>query len=334
MSIDQRVVLVLLDGFQLLDMAGPADVFRTVSRVLGPSAPAYSLRLAALRPGPVRAACGTTVLADTGLDTVGSEVDTLLVVGGVHMIDDVDSAAVEAVRQIAGNARRVASVCAGALVLAEAGLLDGREATTHWFAAPTLAARYPKVVVTSDRMYVRDGPVWTSAGASAGMDLALALIAEDHGPQLAREVARWLVLYLHRPGSQSQFAAPLTQSRPRGGRFDELCTWITRNPDQNLSLPLLAERAHMSVRHFCRTFAAEVGMPPGRFVEHARLDAARRLLEITDHTLDHVARATGLGGPQTLHRVFHRLLGVSPGDYRRHFRAGFQATRLEADMPL
>lgn len=330
MVADRHVLLVLLDGFQLLDMAGPADVFGTVSRVLGPDAPAYTLRLAALTSGPVRAACGTTVLADAGLDTIDDQVDTVLVVGGVQMTDGVDAEAVEAVRRIAARARRVASVCAGALVLAEAGLLDGRRATTHWFAAPVLAARYPKVVVTAEHMYVRDGPIWTSAGVSAGMDLALALIAEDHGLRLAREVARWLVLYLHRPGGQSQFAATLTESTQHSGRFGELCTWITRNPGEDLSLAALSERAHMSVRHFCRTFTAEVGVAPGRYVERARLEVARHLLETTDHTLEHIARATGLGGPQTLHRVFQRHLCVSPGNYRRHF----QTTSPQSGIPL
>jgi transcriptional regulator GlxA family with amidase domain len=343
MPADHHVVLVLFDGFQLLDAAGPTDVFAAASRLLGPGAPAYALTMAGPRAGPVRAGCGVTVLADAGFDGFdgfGGQVDTLLVTGGLGLLGGVEADLVEGVRRLAGRARRVASVCSGALVLAEAGLLAGRRATTHWSAAPLLAGRYPDVAVDADRIHVRDGTVWTSAGVSAGTDLALALVADDHGPDLAREVARWLVVYLHRPGGQNQFAAPAPAAAadpasvpgpPRGGPCGDLAVWIIDHPAGDLSLAALAGRAHMSVRHFSRTFTRQVGVPPGRYVEQVRLDAARRILETTDHTLGHVARATGLGSPETLYRVFHRNLSVSPGDYRHRFRAAHPAGTDDTD---
>ncbi|RZS44415.1 AraC family transcriptional regulator with amidase-like domain [Herbihabitans rhizosphaerae] len=307
---------VVFDGFELLDLAGPSQVFSTAARLLGGAEPAYRVRLAAVRPGRVRAADGIAVHAEIGLC---ASADTLLVVGGIVLASALDPALVDGVRKLTQACDRVASVCSGAYVLAEAGLLDGRAATTHWAAAEDLARRYPAVEVHPDRIHVRDGPLWTSAGVSAGTDLALAMVAADHGADLAREVARWLVVYLHRPGGQSQFSAPLAGTPGRGDTFAELRAWIEEHPGADLSLAALADRAGTSVRHFSRRFAGEVGESPGRYVERVRMDAARRLLETTDHTLDHVARLTGLGAPETLYRVFHRNLGVSPGSYRRRF---------------
>src|SRR5438067_3533510 len=210
----RSVVLVVFDGFQLLDLAGPADVFAAATRLAAPD-PGYRLRTAAVAAGTVRAGNGTGVVADTALGRVPG-IDTLLVAGGWAMRGDpAEPALVEGVRRLAGRARRVASVCSGAFLLAEAGLLAGRRATTHWFTAPALAGRYPDVTVQPDRIHVHDGPVWTSAGVTAGIDLALAMVADDLGADLAREVARWLVAYLHRPGGQNQFTGEATP--PEGG---------------------------------------------------------------------------------------------------------------------
>jgi transcriptional regulator GlxA family with amidase domain len=221
---------------------------------------------------------------------------------------------------LARRARRVASVCNGALLLAEAGLLDGRRATTHWLIAEDLAAAYPRVHVDADPIYLRDGTVWTSAGVTAGIDLALALVAEDHGTALAADVARGLVVYLHRPGGQSQFSTPMRTTAPSSEPLRELQAYIDANPAADLTVPALARRAAMSERHFSRVFTRQVGMSPGRYVEHSRADAARRLLEATDAPLARVARDCGLGLPETLYRTFRRRWRISPADYRRRFQ--------------
>ncbi|MFI8977331.1 GlxA family transcriptional regulator [Nocardia asteroides] len=214
---------------------------------------------------------------------------------------------------------RIGAVCAGAFFLAEAGLLHGRTVTTHLAGAARMAGRYPDVDVESDRIYVKDGPIWTSAGVTAGIDLALAMVTADHGPELAREVSRWLVVYLQRPGGQSQFSAPPAAVRPHSEFLLVLQEWIEQNLGADLTLEVLGRRAGMSTRNFSRVFLAEFGVTPARYVERARLTAARRLLEDTDLPLDRVENAVGLRRPETLYRVFHRHRGVSPGGYRSRF---------------
>jgi transcriptional regulator GlxA family with amidase domain len=309
---ERHIVAVVYDGFQLLDLAGPADVFATASLITGAG---YPLTVAAAAPGAVRAHNGVTVTA-AGLGQVG-EIDTLLVVGGLSAPEHLHLAGT--VAQLARRSRRVASVCNGALLLAEAGLLDGRRATTHWLAAADLAAGYPRVHVDADPIYIRDGDVWTSAGVTAGIDLALALVAEDHGTALAADVARGLVVYLHRPGGQSQFSTPMRAAAPRSESLRELQAYIDAHPAADLSVPALARRAALSERQFSRVFTRQVGMSPGRYVEHSRADAARRLLESTDEPLARVARESGLGVPETLYRTFRRRWRISPADYRRGF---------------
>ncbi|MGI5489277.1 GlxA family transcriptional regulator [Microtetraspora malaysiensis] len=312
------VVLVIFDGFQLFDLAGPADVFATANLLL--RADGYRLRVASVRAGAVPAHSGIDVVAQVSLDEVVEPVDTLLVAGGMSALSHLrDRDLVGGIARLASSACRVASVCSGALLLAEAGLLDGRRATTHWLAADDLASRYPSIRVDADSIYIRDGDVWTSAGVSAGVDLALAMVAEDHGHRLARDIARGLVVYLHRPGGQSQFSVPLRALTPRSEPLRELQAFIDANPCADLSVPALARRAGMSARHFSRVFTAQTGVPPGRYVERSRADAARRLLETTDHPLDRVARECGLGSPETLYRVFRRHWRISPGDHRRRF---------------
>ncbi len=312
------VQLVVFDGFQLLDLSGPADVFNAAAVLSGKSL--YEVEIAATRPGPVRAFSGLEVRATRALGDSPTRVDTLIVTGGLTFDPArADTALIEGIRGSARRTRRIGSVCAGAFLLAEAGLLTGRRATTHWAGGQGLSEMYPDVRVEPDRIYVRDGEIWTSAGVTAGIDLAIAMVADDHGTDLAREVSRWLVVYLHRPGGQSQFSAPVAAGPPRRKPMRALQIWIEENLAHDLTLETLARQAGMSTRNFSRVFAAEFGSTPARYVEHARVAAARRLLETSDYTLDRVAAAVGLGRPETLYRTFQRQLGVSPGEYRQRF---------------
>ncbi|MGW0802761.1 GlxA family transcriptional regulator [Nonomuraea sp. NPDC002799] len=314
----RRVLIVVFPGFQLLDMAGPADVFATADLIAPGS---YRVEVAAVRAGAVRAGNGVEVTA-SALGEVDGPVDTLLVAGGLSMAEQVrDPELVGGIVTLAAGAQRIASVCNGAYLLAEAGLLDRRRATTHWLAADELATRYEKVDVDPDPLYIEDGNVWTSAGVLSGVDLSLALVARDHGHALASSVARGLVVYLHRPGGQSQFSTPMRVMTPRSEPLRELQAHIDANPATDLSVPALAARVGMSERHFSRVFTEQTGLSPGRYVERSRADTARRLLEVTGHPLDTVARESGLGTPETLYRVFRRRWRISPGDHRRRFQS-------------
>jgi transcriptional regulator GlxA family with amidase domain len=314
----RRVVIVLYEGFQMLDLAGPADVFRLADLLTGGDG--YEVGLTAVRPGTVTAHNGIPVAAPSAMDEITGPIDTVMVVGGWTTTErTADRDLIEGIARLASNARRVVSVCTGAVLLAEAGLLSGRRATTHWLWARELAERYPDVQVDEDPIYIRDGRVWTSAGVSAGMDLALALVADDLGHQVAGDTARGLVVYLHRPGGQSQFSTPMRAQVPRRDPLRELQSYIDTHPTADLSVPALARRAGMSERHFSRVFTEQTGVSPGRYVDRCRAEAARRLLETTDHPLDRVARESGHGSPETLYRAFRRHWKVSPGDYRRRF---------------
>lgn len=313
------MVIVVFPGFQLLDLAGPADVFGTAS-LLAPDG-GYTIEVVAPRAGAVTAGNGITVTAGA-LGEVSGPIDTLMVAGGLSVPEQVkDEELVSRVTALARSAVRVASVCNGAFLLAEAGLLERRRATTHWLAAHELRSRYSGVEVDADPLYIEDGNVWTSAGVLAGVDLALALVARDHGHDLARDVARGLVVYLHRPGGQSQFSTPMRALTPRSEPLRELQAYIDGHPADDLSVPALARRAGMSERHFSRVFTQQTGLSPGRYVERSRADAARRLLEVTDHPMDTVARESGLGTAETLYRVFRRHWRISPGDHRRRFQS-------------
>ncbi|MFK8910963.1 GlxA family transcriptional regulator [Streptomyces sp. YS-3] len=327
MPLTHRVVIAVFPDVDLLDVAGPAEVFALANREARGRAD-YRVRLAGPVAGEVRTSAGVRLVADLSFAEVGREVDTLLVPGAVDMTDDgptarIDPDVVAWVKETAAHARRVASVCVGAHVLAAAGLLDGRTATTHWSTAAQLAADHPAVTVDPDPIFVRTdrGRLWTGAGISACLDLALALVAEDLGEDVALAVARQLVMFLKRQGGQSQFSVPL--SRPAASRrdIDELRLWISEHLDGDLSVPALAARMCLSERHFARVFTQETGAGPAAYVEAARVEAARRLLETTDRPLDQVATAAGLGSAETLHRAFRRQLATTPGAYRRRFRA-------------
>ncbi|MFF2045204.1 GlxA family transcriptional regulator [Kitasatospora sp. NPDC058170] len=324
MPTPHRVVIAVFPDVDLLDVTGPAEVFALANREAGGRA-AYEVRLAGPEGGLVVTSAGVRLMADLSFAEVGAAVDTLLVPGAVDLRPDgpvarVDDTVVEWVRATAPHARRIASVCVGAHLLAAAGLLDGRRATTHWSTAAQLAAEHPEVRVDADPIFVRSGRVWTGAGISTCMDLALALVAEDHGEELALAVARQLVMYLRRQGGQSQFSVPLSRPAPARRDIDELRVFITEHLDDDLSAPALAERMCLSERHFARVFRQETGTSPASYVEAARVEAARRLLETTDQPLDRIAVTVGMGSVETLHRAFRKQISTTPAAYRRRFR--------------
>ncbi|KWT61942.1 transcriptional regulator [Streptomyces albus subsp. albus] len=327
MSASHRVVIAVFPDVDLLDVTGPAEVFALANRETGGRA-GYQVRLAGPVAGAVRTSAGVQLFADVSFEDVRGQVDTLVVPGAVDMGEDgpvarIDAEVVAWVKEMVPHARRVASVCVGAHVLAAAGLLDGKTATTHWSTAAQLAADHPDVTVDADPIFVRSdcGRLWTGAGISACLDLALALVAEDLGEQTALAVARQLVMYLKRQGGQSQFSVPLSRPAAERRDIDELRLWIADHLDADLSAPALAARMCLSERHFARVFKQETGSSPAAYVEEARVELARRLLETTDFPLDQVAAAAGLGSAETLHRAFRRQLATTPAAYRRRFRA-------------
>ena len=313
-----RVALVAFDDFQLLDLAGPADVFRTAT-LLG-ARPGYELSVTSPGGTDVRSVSGVVVRPDAPTSTLVSDPpDTLMVVGGLGVTSAVvDADLLDDLRLTAAACPRTTSVCSGALLLAAAGLLDGYEATTHWSDCELLA-RHEQVRVLEDRIYVHDRDRWTSAGVSAGIDLALALVEHDHGPELAHQVAAWLVVFVRRPGGQSQFSSQLRARPARRQELRDLQRWVPDHLAEDLSVAALARRADMSERSFVRAWRAETGTTPAAYVEQVRIEAARRLLESSDLTVDAVAREVGLGRAERLHRVVRRRLGTTPDQYRQHF---------------
>ncbi|MER7516560.1 DJ-1/PfpI family protein [Streptomyces sp. NPDC126499] len=318
----QRPVLVVLfDGVQSLDVTGPVEVFAGAGRAAGRRA-GYPIRTASLDGGPVRSSSGLRLLPDTTLaDAVADGPPHTLLVPGGEGTRAPDPALVDWLRAHAPRAERLVSVCTGALLLAEAGLLDGHRATTHWVACDHLARCYPEVDVDPDPIFVRDGRLSTSAGVTAGIDLALALVEEDLGRDAALTVARHLVVFLRRPGNQAQFSAQLAAQTARREPLRDLQQWIAEHPEADLSVEALAARARLSPRHFARAFHAETGTTPGRYVDRVRLEHARRLLEESVQGVQEVARASGYGTPEAMRRAFVKALGTAPADYRRRFHA-------------
>jgi transcriptional regulator GlxA family with amidase domain len=322
----RRVVLVGAVGAEVLDLVGPFQVFTTATdlyRNRHPNAAAiYRVEIVTCsRQTAFMTNCGLQMAAHKSYRDVRGAVDTLLVAGGSAIEQDRTSPeTVQWIRQLAAQTRRVGSVCTGALLLARAGLLDGRRVTTHWNWCQRLAERYPEVRVEPDLIFIRDGNVYTSAGVTAGMDLALALIEDDHGSRLALQVARQLVLYLRRPGGQSQFSAALSLQLSDRQPLRELQSWVLENLNKPLSVQRLAERVTMSPRNFARVFGKEMRITPGKFVERLRVEAARRRLEETRHSLKRIAEECGLGSVGSMRSVFQRVVGIPPGQYRQHFR--------------
>ncbi|MCH0567381.1 MULTISPECIES: GlxA family transcriptional regulator [unclassified Streptomyces] len=311
----RTVLIVLFDGVQSLDVTGPLEVFAGAERHTPGS---YRIRTASVDGAPVRTSSGLTLTPDAALAGEGDP-HTLIVPGG-HGTRGPDPALTDWLRSHGPRGERLVSVCTGAFRLAEAGLLDGRRATTHWAYCDTLARRHETVEVDPDPIYVRDGPVTTSAGVTCGIDLALALVEEDLGRETALAVARHLVVFLRRPGNQAQFSAQLAAQTARREPLREVQRWITEHPAEDLTVEALAARALLSPRHFARAFRAETGTTPGRYVDRVRLEHARRLLEDSGAGVEEVSRASGYGTPEAMRRAFLRALGASPAEYRRRFR--------------
>jgi len=323
-AVTRRVVFVTYPGVTALDLVGPHEVFTAaaqVARRMGGEAGAYRVEVAAAEPGPLLTTRGLTVVADRSLASIRGPIDTLIVVGGEGAGRAAADPALSGwVTRAARRSRRVASVCTGAFVLAAAGVLDGRCATTHWGSCDELARRFPDVTVDPDPIFVRDGNVWTSAGVTAGMDLALALVDDDLGRDIALMTARQLVLFVQRPGGQSQFSAQLGAQVAARDPLRDLQAWIADHPDADHAVERLAARVAMSPRHFARVFREDVGCTPAAYVERVRVEVARRLLETTGLSASDVARAAGFGTPETMRRAFARRIGTSPVEYRDRFR--------------
>ena len=318
MAAARRVLSVAYPGVQALDVIGPAEVLRAAT-LLRP--PGYAVSVGAANQEPIPSST-VALIPDVALSACSSDpIDTLIVAGGTGARDaEEDEALIAWVQEAAGRSRRVASVCTGAFVLARAGLLDGRRATTHWASCADLARRYPDTTVEPDPIFVRDGNVFTSAGVTAGMDLALALVEDDLGREVALEAARWLVVFLKRPGGQAQFSAQLAAQTADRAPLRELQAWIPDHLDEDLSVAALARRASMSDRNFARAFRRETGMTPAAYVEVARVESARIALETGDLPMEAIARQAGFGTVETMRRAFRRRVGVSPIDYRARFK--------------
>jgi transcriptional regulator GlxA family with amidase domain len=322
----RRILLLAAPGSQILDLVGPFQVFTRASEIaarMNPAAPAlYLLEVVTTQPGMLLTSCGLRLEAHRTFRQVRGAADTLLIVGGASVeAGEEDGVLVESLRCMAPHLRRIGSICTGAFLLARTGLLNGRRATTHWKYCDLLARRYPAVKVEPDPIFVRDGNVYTSAGVTAGMDLALALVEEDAGSKLALEVARELVLYLRRPGGQSQFSVALSLQASDRRPFRDLEAWVLEHLHNDLSIDALAARLGMSPRNFARVFRAEMNTTPAKFVESLRLEAARRRLQESNASLESVAATCGFRNCDAMRSTFKRVLRVAPGEYRWRFQA-------------
>ena len=334
-SATRRVAMLAYPDTQVLDVMGPLEVFSRTSRLLKDTGrrrdDSYAVEILGVARGMFRTSSGLRIHADHRYDEAGSGIDTLLVAGGRGTDRYCRDARLLAwIRRQSRSVRRLASICTGAFLLAEAGLLEGRRATTHWASCGEFAARYPNVRLEPDTLYVREGSLYTSAGVTAGIDLALAMVEEDHGREVALATARQLVMYLCRPGGQSQFSAQLSVQLAEPEPLRDLQAWIVEHPRADLSVPALARRAAMSPRNFARVFTREVGMTPARFVTSVRVEAARRLLEDTSQPLETICEASGLGNLESMRRAFLRRVGVAPGQYRQRFARFPSAARRSA----
>ncbi|HUN30724.1 MAG TPA: GlxA family transcriptional regulator [Trebonia sp.] len=311
------VRVLIFPGVRLLDVTGPVEVFTSANDFGG----RYRLELVSHDGLDVIASGGTRLGADRSVDDIDAACDVLMIPGGPHWEKLIrDDALLDTVRQLSGQARCTASVCTGAFLLAAAGLLDGRRATTHWRSSGQLALRFPAVRVESDAIFVQDGPMMTSAGVSAGIDLSLAMVERHYGAQVARAVAKDMVVFMQRPGGQSQFSVRASAPHARHEMLRRVLDAVVQDPAGNHTLPAMARRAGISARHVTRLFDDEVGTTPARYVEQVRMEAAQALLEASDDTVEAIARRTGFGSAETLRRAFTRRLGVMPSAYRASFR--------------
>jgi transcriptional regulator GlxA family with amidase domain len=317
------VALLAVENAQILDVAGPLEVFGYANRILIAGglvrSPAYLLHILAERTGPLTTSSGLQIGATRAIGGKTEPIDTFLIAGGQGIWEARKSQRlVRSIRRRAESARRVASVCSGAFLLAATGLLNGRRATTHWSDCARLAREFPEIQVEPDRIFVHDGKFYSSGGVTAGMDLALHLVEQDWGRDIAVQVARQLVLFLRRPGGQSQFSPHLVAEEGRDP-IRKAQRYVLDHPDADLSVAALAGVAAMSPRNFARAFVADANMTPAKFVEQARIDAARLRLEQSDATIDAIARRCGFGAPERMRRAFHRHLSIDPSNYRKTF---------------
>jgi transcriptional regulator GlxA family with amidase domain len=327
-----RIAALAFPDAQSLDVVGPLEVFSRTSRWLMDNGkrkdPAYVVEILGVTGGPVRTSSGMRLIAERPFSAVERGIDTLLVAGGIGIGNAAHPSVFAWLVRQARKVRRLASVCTGAFLLAEAGLLDGLRATTHWGSCAELARRFPDVKVERDVVFVRDGATYTSGGVTAGMDLALALVEEDHGRAVAHAVARELVMFLRRPGGQAQISAQLAAQFAAAAPLADLQTYIVEHPTDDLSAGALARRVSMSPRNFARVFTKEIGVPPARFVTQVRVETARRLLEESDADLASVCASSGLGTPESMRRAFLRVVGMPPGEYRQRHEAGPRKRRI------
>ena len=325
----RRIVFFCYDGMLALDLTGPLDAFDVARRLLAQrnAAPmAYELELVAWAPDRVQTTSGLPLHVPAAARECRGAIDTLVIPGGLGTFDFARQPGVcEWLRHAAAASRRVASVCTGSILLARAGLVDGRRITTHWAACEQLARLRPQAIVDPAPIFTRSGKFYTSAGATAGIDLALALIEEDWGSEVALHVARWLVVFLKRPGSQPQRSIQLSSQAEQTNGLSELRAWIIEHLATDLGIDRLARQAGMSRRNLCRAFQRHTGMTPSKFVEATRVEAAQRWLSRSDHSLEDVAIRCGFGSVETLRRTFRRCMGVTPSDYRQKERAGLRA---------
>jgi transcriptional regulator GlxA family with amidase domain len=322
----RHIGILAYPGVALLDAVGPLEVFAAANIVLAerspPCAKAYHVEVWSEHVGAIDGSCGVSLNATRSIATAAPvELDTLIVAGSPGVDNPASRPCVDWLRQATGGIRRVGGICTGVFLLAEAGLLDGCRAVTHWAFCEELARRYPSIQVEADPIFLRDGRFYTTAGMTAGMDLALALVQDDLGRDVALAAARLMVLFLKRPGGQSQFSAHLAAQLDGDGPIGELQRWILDHLSSDLTIEALAQRVHMSPRNFVRNFEREAGAPPGVFVERARLDAARRALEDGEDQIETIARHCGFTSAEILRRLFQRRLGVSPTAYRKRFRS-------------
>ena len=316
------ICVLIFPDFQILDAAGPIAAFEIAGRA--PGSPRYSLSVVAADPASAVSSSGVG-LSVRPLDEAGP-IDTLLVAGGEGVLQAVScTRTLDFILQASARGARIASVCSGSFLLAEAGLLDGAVATTHWNAADEFRRRYPRVALEADRIFTRSGPIWTSAGITAGIDLALALIAQDYGERLARETARMLVVFHRRPGGQSQFSAVL-DLQERTDRFAPVLAWARERLAEPLTVEDLAGQAGLSARQFARAFTAATGVTPAKAVERLRVEAARAQVEASSASVERVCAQTGFGDPERMRRAFIRAFGQPPQALRR-------AARTEGPSP-
>lgn len=314
------VQMLIYPNAQSLDITGPLEVFDIANEQLPPGTVGYEIELIAQETGPIRMSSGIRICADKSLDELTRHAHTLMIAGGDGTRQMVYEQSVLAwLTEAATKVERIASVCSGTFLLAQAGLLDGKKATTHWQVSELLDQLYPSVTVVADSIYHRDGNVYTSAGITAGMDLALALVEEDFGRDVAMKVAKQLVLFLKRPGGQSQFSNQLAMQFQLSGPLESLAEWLLDNIEQPVSVTDMAQQVAMSPRNFARVFQRETGTTPAKFVEGLRVERAQQLLEASNLGLEQVAERCGFGSAERMRRSFVKTLNVLPIDYKRRF---------------